>query len=211
MKKEDLAKLRVKDLRALIVTHNLHNAIRRYSVMRKAELINVLHEHSKTQTIKIKLPKSKERPSSPEEHHHHESEKAPQTPPKRAKKPSDKKDGEKKKPKRKASSKPKMTGFDKAMGIDKPLFSKEETDGKGLKEGAMRQFMESHLYGAEAREADRLALLKLGKKKNREQAGNHNKRVRKQNKSDDFDYPSVSVVDRHGRGKRKKIANKKYA
>lgn len=34
MTKESLSKLRVKDLRALIVKQNLHNVIRRYSVMR---------------------------------------------------------------------------------------------------------------------------------------------------------------------------------
>ena len=51
--------------------------------------------------------------------------------------PSESEESPAKKKKARGSSKPKMTQFDKAMGVDKPLYSK--TEG-GLREGARKEF-----------------------------------------------------------------------
>ena len=139
--KEGLAKLRLIDLRALVVKHNLHQSIRRYSVMTKTQIIDVLHSHTQKTSIKIKRKPQAipDAPPSPP----HTPLKRPVTPLKKSPvqtpaKPS----GPAIKPKtlvpkRRGQTKPKLTAFDKAMGIGKPMFSKKEG---GLVEGAKKQF-----------------------------------------------------------------------
>lgn len=203
--KEELSKLRVKDLRGLIRQHNLHNAIRRYSVMRKHELVEQLVKHKGGHMIKIKKRVTEH---AEDHHHHHESPPASpqhQTPPKRtAKKASPKEVEVVKKPKRaKKSSKPKQMEFDKAFGLHKPLFSKEEG---GLIEGARRQFEKRWI---DETKGDAEFLKKLHKKIHLQDEKKKRKRVAK--KSDAYEYPSLKVKDKYGKGRRKKIPNKKYA
>jgi hypothetical protein len=132
MSYEDYNKLRVIDLRALIVKHNLHNSIRRYSVMKKAQLVEVLMKHAPKTTIRIKKNKEVDSPSPPSSPEKEAPSPAKQKTPIRAFKT-----GQATKPKtlkpRKRTSKPKFTLFDKAMGVDRPLYSKLEG---GLVEGA---------------------------------------------------------------------------
>lgn len=193
MTKESLNALRVKDLRALIVKHNLHYSIKRYSVMRKNELISTLMEHSDKVKGNIEVPKMISPSPSPEK-----SKVTPKRVKKQAEKHSDVKESKPQK-KRKGSSKPKMTQLDKAMGIDKPLYSKEEG---GLKEGARKQFEEGyHKYLKDITKKDGEFLKNLGKKL---KAGEGKKRNRKPNKNKEFDYPSISIKTKPRRSKRLK-------
>ena len=63
--KEGLNKLRVVDLRALIVKHNLHIMIRKYSSMKKTQLIDVLVKYTPQTSIKIKKKKHDEQVPEP--------------------------------------------------------------------------------------------------------------------------------------------------
>ena len=63
--KEGLSKLRVIDLRKLIVKHNLHAMIRKYNVMKKSELIDVLLKHGGKSTTKSESPSPAPPPSPP--------------------------------------------------------------------------------------------------------------------------------------------------
>ena len=52
-----LTNLRVIDLRSLVRQHNLHNVIKGYSTMKKADIITAFLKHRKGATIKIKKVK----------------------------------------------------------------------------------------------------------------------------------------------------------
>ena len=61
--REGLNNLRVVDLRSLVRQHNLHNTIKGYSSMKKADIITAFLHHKKKQTatssIRIKRKKVK--------------------------------------------------------------------------------------------------------------------------------------------------------
>jgi hypothetical protein len=93
-------------------------------------------------------------------------------------------------------AKPKVTRFDQVMGVDKPLYSKEEG---GLNEGAKSQF--ENRYGKLSSAKDALFLKNLGKKMAAKKDG---KRVRKKKIADqDFEFAPQVKESRLGRGKRK--------
>jgi len=139
--KEGLSKLRLIDLRALVVKHNLHAMIRQYSSLRKSQIVDILHSHTQKTLIKIKrMPQLSPVPGSPPPRSPPETpRKSPQkTPVSTPAKPTGRAIKPKALvPKRRGQGKPKLTAFDKAMGIGKPLFSNAEG---GLVEGAKKQF-----------------------------------------------------------------------
>ena len=55
----ELEALKVEDLKNLVRKHNLHNQIKRYSKMRKADLVEALLAHSKLQKGKRKYARPK--------------------------------------------------------------------------------------------------------------------------------------------------------
>lgn len=44
--REELKKMKVKELRSMVKEHNLHNQIKKYTTMKKAELVEALMKHS---------------------------------------------------------------------------------------------------------------------------------------------------------------------
>jgi hypothetical protein len=158
--KEGLSKLRVIDLRALVVKHNLHAMIRKYNVMKKSELIDVLLNNSPKKIVSAPPPPPPKSPVKPTGKALKPRAMKRKT---RGVKPPVKPKGR--------GSKPKLTGFDKAMGIGKPLFSKEEG---GFTEGARAQFEKK--YGTTK---DAEFLKKLGEKMGKERALGRGKRKKK--------------------------------
>jgi hypothetical protein len=173
--KEGLAKLRLIDLRALVVKHNLHQSIRRYSVMTKSQIIDILHSHTQKTSIKIKR-KPQAIPDAPPlpQHTYVKRSATPlkKKPVQTPVKPSGPATNPAKKlvPKRR-QTKPKMTAFDKAMGIDKPMYSKAEG---GLVEGAKKQFEKR--YGKPKETDDAKFLKELGAQLAKENALGRGKR-----------------------------------
>ena len=181
-KRLNIAKMTIPAIKALVRKHNLHTTyIKNYSRLRKAELIDKFMEHYKKSP-----PPSEEEPpadSSPS--------KAPPTPIRASRvKPA----GESKKRNKKArgSSKPKMTQFDKAMGVDKPLYSKEEG---GLTAGARAQFEKK--YGS-AKDAK---FLKSLQKEMESEKGRGKRQRKKKIQNPDFVYTEPK---KRGRPKKKK-------
>ena len=117
--REHVASLKVSEIKTLIRKHNLHNAIKGYSSMRKAELVTAFLKFS---TTPIR--------AGP------------------AKKPA--------KSKSKGSKKPKIMQADKAFGLGKPLYSKEEG---GLTAGARKQFEKR--YGKQTTKGDKNAIKRM--------------------------------------------------
>jgi len=190
-RRSNVAKMTIPDIKALVRKHNLHTTyIKNYSRLRKAELIDKFMEHYK------KSPPTSESPPSPSEEEPPADSspskvKAPPTP-KRASRVTPM--GKAKKPNKKArgSSKPKMTQFDKAMGVDKPLYSKEEG---GLTEGARAQFEKK--YGS-AKDAK---FLKSLQKEMETEKGRGKRQRKKKIQNPDFVY---SEAKKRGRPKKKK-------
>ena len=114
--REHLGSLKVPEIKALIRKHNLHNAIKGYSSMRKAELV--------TAFLKFQTP-IRAGPA-------------------------------KKSAKSKGSKKPKIMQADKAFGLGKPLYSKEEG---GLTAGARKQFEKR--YGKQTSKGDKDAIKRM--------------------------------------------------
>ena len=56
-KRHDLQNMKVTDLKILVRKHNLHNQIKRYSKMRKGELVDALMKHTKVSKAKSKTTK----------------------------------------------------------------------------------------------------------------------------------------------------------
>lgn len=188
-KRSSIAKMTIPNIKSLVRKHNLHTTyIKNYSRLRKAELVSKFMEHYKKSppTSEPEEPPYSEEPpadSSPS--------KAPPTP-KRASRVTPM--GKAKKPNKKArgSSKPKMTQFDKAMGVDKPLYSKEEG---GLTEGARAQFEKK--YGS-AKDAK---FLKSLQKEMESEKGRGKRQRKKKIQNPDFVY---SEAKKRGRPKKKK-------
>ena len=117
--REHVASLKVPEIKALIRKHNLHNAIKGYSSMRKAELVNAFLKFS---TTPIRAgPANKPAKSTS-----------------------------------KGSKKPKIMQADKAFGLGKPLYSKEEG---GLTAGARKQFEKR--YGKQTTKGDKNAIKRM--------------------------------------------------
>ena len=139
--REHLGSLKVPEIKALIRKHNLHNAIKGYSSMRKAELVTAFLKFQPpagTTGGSQASPPVKNQPSSGNTPIRAGS----------AKKPAKKKS--------KGSKKPKIMQADKAFGLGKPLYSKEEG---GLTEGARKQFEKR--YGKQTSKGDKDAIKRM--------------------------------------------------
>ncbi|MDF1853371.1 MAG: hypothetical protein P1U85_21215 [Verrucomicrobiales bacterium] len=176
-KKSDLQLITVKELQKLVREHNLHtNYIKNYSRLKKADLIDKFLEHYKKSDVKMDDLPSSPPPSAPASPVKTSKAKIPKRLTVLKNKNNNNKDETKPKPKRKTTG-VKYTEFDKAMGIDKPLYSKEEG---GLKKGARKQF--ENKYGTD----DAKFLKKLGDKLAKKKE--NKKRERKQKKDENFQY-----------------------
>ena len=178
-KRSNIAKLTIPDIKALVRKHNLHtNYIKNYSRLRKSDLIDKFMEHYK----KSPPVDSSEPPSTPS--------KVPRAKPAGpAKKPA-----MLKKKKAKGSSKPKMTAFDKSMGLDKPLYK------EGVEVGARKQFEKR--YGKISEDAQ---ALKDVQKQMESEKGRGKRQRKKKIQDPDFEYNSPKpAAKKRGRPRKNK-------
>lgn len=85
--REELTKMKVKELKALVKKHNLHNQIKRYTTMRKAALIDALVSHSSAKDSSPAAPPSKGEPSLKRMRGRPKKKVVPDMPEKKPKKP----------------------------------------------------------------------------------------------------------------------------
>ena len=166
--KEGLMAKNVGEIRQKVRDLNLHYAIKNYSKLRKAELIDKFLFHYKR--LKKKLGKAPALPRA------------------------------------------KLTGLDKALGLGKPLFSKEEG---GLDGGALKQFEDAYPEERKKREqrekADADFLKNLGKKKAEDTGkGKRTKKMTTKAKESLEQQPAKRAKKTLGRGQRTRKPNPKF-
>lgn len=164
-KRSEVEKLTVPDIKVLVRKHNLHtNFIKNYSRLRKADLVSKFMEHYK----KSPIPAGSE-----------------QLPKRASKVPAAAAAGPAKKPKKvRGSSKPKVTAFDRAMGVDKPLYK------EGVEKGATKQFEKR--YGKVSDDARFLKNLQKEMEQERLKNTGRGKRKKKKVQNPDFEYSKAT-------------------
>jgi len=127
-RRSDLEQFTVAQLRKLVRQHNLHSTyIRKYYIMKKADIITAFLKHhnpSAGHDVEVQDSATYSPPVTPVKTS--EPMKRTQKAPKASKR--------KPKGKKSYAAKPKMTALDKAVGINKPLYT------KGVSAGAKEQF-----------------------------------------------------------------------